>query len=121
MIGAGKLTASADTAYGVAMDRERSLHERDYAIEALLQLDDPRLEEIAHSLETDAARWPEAATRYAMINLFPTYLPVPRLVKILARVKEGPRTIGELNFRFPRDIERLDLGTTGNSSLQRRP
>ena len=109
IIGAGKLSASADTAYGVAMDRHRSLRERDYAIEALLQLGDPRLEEIAHSIETDTALWPEAVTRSAMISLFPAYMPIPRLVKVLARVKEAPRTIGELNYQLPRDIERLDL------------
>ena len=102
IIGAGKLSASADTAYGVAMDRHRSLRERDYAIEALLQLGDPRLEEIAHSIETDTALWPEAVTCSAMISLFPAYMPIPRLVKVLARVKEAPRTIGELNYQLPR-------------------
>lgn len=109
MIGAGKLTACANIAYEIAMDRERTLHERNFAIDALVQLDDPRLKSLAHSLETDAARWPEAVARYAMLDLFPTYLPIPRLVKILGRVKEGPRTIGELNYRFPREIENVDL------------
>jgi hypothetical protein len=60
MIGAGKFTECADIAYEVAMDREGSLHERSSAIEALLQLNDPRLESLAHSLETDAARWRSA-------------------------------------------------------------
>jgi hypothetical protein len=111
LIGAGKITASADTAYRLAMDHQRSVYERDYAIEALIELGDPRLETIAQSLESDPARWPEAVTRFAMITLFPTYLPVPRLVKLLTRVKEGPGTIGELNFRLPRNIGRLALSS----------
>jgi hypothetical protein len=109
MIGAGKLTACADIAYEVAMDRERTLHERDFAIEAMLQLDDPRLKGLADSLETDAARWPDAEARHVLLDLFPTYLPIPRLVKILGRVKEGPRTIGDLNYRFPREIENVEF------------
>ena len=109
IIGAGKITACTDIAHEVAMDRERTLHERSLAIDALLQLDDPRLESLAHSLETDDARWPEAVARHAMIDLFPDYLPIPRLVKILGRVKEAPRTIGDLNYRFPREIEIVNL------------
>jgi hypothetical protein len=109
IIGAGKITACADIAYGIATDRERTLHERSLAIEALLQLDDPRLESLAHSLETDAVRWPDAVARRTMIDLFPTYLPIPRIVKILGRVKEAPSTIGDLNYRLPRAIETVNL------------
>jgi hypothetical protein len=109
IIGAGKIIACSDIAYGIAMDRERTLHERYLAIEALLQLSDPRLESLAHSLETDAALWPNAVARSAMIDLFPAYLPIPRLVKILGRVKEPPHTIGDLNYRLPREIKTADL------------
>ena len=109
MIGAGKLAACADIAYEVAMDGERALRERGFAIKAMLQLDDPRLKRLADSLETDAARWPDAVARQAMLDLFPTYLPLPRLVKILGRVKEEPRTIGDLNYQLPREIESVEL------------
>jgi hypothetical protein len=119
MIGAGKIAACADIAYLVAMDRERTLHERSFAIEALLQLDDPRLKSLAHSLETDAARWPGAVARHTMLDLFPTYLPIPRLVKILGRIKEGPRTVGDLNYRLPREIENVDLSPDYLDGLRR--
>jgi hypothetical protein len=91
------------------MNSERTLHERGFAIEAMLQLDDPRLKRLADSLETDAARWPNAVARQAMLDLFPTYLPIPRLVKILGRVKEEPRTIGDLNYQLPRKVENVEL------------
>jgi hypothetical protein len=109
IIGAGKISACADIAYHVAMEDERNLHERSLAIEALLHLDDQRIEGLAHSLETEAARWPDAVARRAMIELFPKHLPIPRLTKILGRVKEAPRTVGELNYQFPRAIENGDM------------
>ena len=94
IIGAGKISSCADIAHDVAMDGDRNLHERSLAIEALLQLNDQRIERLAHSLETEAARWPDAVARRAMIELFPKHLPIPRLTKILGRVKEAPRTVG---------------------------
>jgi hypothetical protein len=109
MIAAGKITACADIAYDVAMDRERSRHERNYAIEALLQLDDPRLKCVAHSLETDTARWPDAVARDAMLGFFPAHLPVPQLAKILGRVREASRSLGDLNYQLPRKIENANL------------
>jgi hypothetical protein len=109
IIGAGKISACADIAHDVAMEGGRDLHERSLAIEALLQLNDQRIERLAHSLETDAARWPDAVARRAMIELFPKHLPIPRLTKILGRVKEAPRTVGELNYQFPRAIENGDM------------
>ena len=109
IIGAGKILACADIAYDVAMEGERNLHERSFAIEALLQLNDQRIERLAHSLEMDVVRWPDAVARRAMIELFPKHLPIPRLAKILVRVKDAPRTVGELNYQFPRAIESGDM------------
>jgi hypothetical protein len=109
IVGAGKLTACADFAYEAAMDGARVAHERSVAINALLQLNDPRLETLAVSVEEDPVRWPGPVARHAALNLFPTYLPIPRLSRILQRVKENPRTIGDLNYRLPREIEIADL------------
>lgn len=109
IIGAGKLAGCADIAYAVAMDEGRTVRERSLAIEALLHLDDPRLETLAVSLETDPVRWPDAMTRHAALDLFPTYLPVPRLSRILRRVRENPRNLGDLNYRLPREIETVSF------------
>jgi hypothetical protein len=105
IIGAGKISACANIAFEVAMGSERDRHERSLAIGALSKLNDPRMEQIARSLETDPGRWPDAVARHAMLDLFPEHLPAPRLAKILSRVKESPRTIGELNYQLPRAIE----------------
>jgi hypothetical protein len=109
IIAAGKLDGCADIAYPVAMDSARTVHERGLAIEALLQQKDRRLEALAVSIETDPVRWPDAVARRAALDLFPTYLPVTRLSQILRRVRENPLSLGDLNYRLPRQIEMRDL------------
>jgi hypothetical protein len=106
---AGKLNGCADIVYAVAMDGARTIRERSLAIEALLQLNDPRLEGLSVSVDTDPGRWPDAMARHAVLDLFPTYMPVARLSQILRRVKENPRSVGDLNYRLPREIETADL------------
>ena len=61
-----KLTRCADIAHKVAKDSDRAFGERSFALGALLQLNDPHLEAIAVSLETDAVRWPDAMARHAL-------------------------------------------------------
>lgn len=109
IIAAGKLNGCADLAYAVAMDGALSGRERSLAIEALLQLNDPRLEALSVSILNDPTRWPEVMTRHAVLDLFPTYMPVVRLSQILRRVKENPRGVGDLNYRLPREIGSADL------------
>ena len=109
MIAAGRLDGCADIAYAVAMDGAQSGRERSLAIETMLQLNDPRLEALSVSVETDPARWPEAMARHAVLDLFPTCMPVARLSQILRRVKERPHSVGDLNYRLPREIETADL------------
>jgi len=109
IIGAGKLQQCADIAHEIAMDGSQSVRERWVALRALLQLNDPRLETIAVSLETDAVLWPDAMARQSILDLFPQYLPVPRLLNILRRVKENTRGAGDLNYSLPRKIETAEL------------
>jgi hypothetical protein len=109
MIGAGKLEGCADIAHEVAMDSARAVDDRWFALRALLQLNDSRLEAVAVSLETDAILWPDVMARHALLELFPGHLPVPRLLNILRRVMENTRTVGDLTYRLPREIESADL------------
>jgi len=109
IVAAGKLGGCADIAYAIAMDGARTVRERSHAIQALLQLNDPRLEVLSVSVETESARWPDAMARNAVLDLFPTHMPVGRLLQILRRVKEKPRSVGDLNFRLPHEIETAGL------------
>jgi hypothetical protein len=109
IVAAGKLGGCADIAYAAAMERARTLRERSLAVDALLKLNDARLEALSVSVETESARWPDALARRAMLDLFPTYMPVARLSKILRRVREGARSDGDLDYRLPGEIETADL------------
>lgn len=109
IIAAGKLAGCADIAFTTAMEQSLTARERSLAIEALIRLNDHRLEAISASVEADSALWSDEVTRNAIIDLFPSHMPIARLSHILRRVKEKPRTIGELNYRLPREIETADL------------
>lgn len=105
IVAAGKLTGCADIAHATAMDQSRTVYERRLAIEALLQLNDSRLEGLTVSIEIDSARWSDELARHALLDLFPANIPVPRLSQILRRVKEKPRSVDDLSYRLPRKIE----------------
>ncbi len=109
IIAAGKLGGCADIAYTAAMDPTLTLRERGLAIQALLQLNDERIESLSISVNIDIARWPDAMTRHAVLDLFPSYMPVVRLSQILRRVREKPHNVGDLTYRLPREIETADL------------
>lgn len=109
IIGVGKLNECADIAYAVAMDGAQTDLERNLAIDALVQLNDMRLDAIGASIESDVVRWPDTTARDAVVLLFPRHISVVRLLSILQRVKENPRTVGSLNYRLPRIIQSADL------------
>lgn len=83
IIGAGKLTACADIPHGIAIDATKSIHDRTVATRVLVELNDPRLEAISASLESDADKWPPALARHALLYLFPANVSVPRVSRVL--------------------------------------
>ena len=109
IVAAGKLRGCADIAYAVAIEEDRTVLERSLAIEALLQLNDLRLEPLAGAVAIGGALWPDAMARRAVLDLFPTYMPIVRLSQILQRVREQPSSVGDLGYRLPRKIEATGL------------
>jgi hypothetical protein len=109
IIGAGKLSGCADLAYATAMTEKLTVSERSLAIEALLQINDSRLDGLSASIAADSARWPDAIASHAMISLLPTYMPVTRLSQILKRLRKDKRTVGDLNYYLPNAIEHSDI------------
>jgi hypothetical protein len=105
IVASGKLGGCADIAYAAVMDGNRTVQERSIAIQAMLALNDRRLESVSASVETETARWTEAIARRAVLELFPTFMPVARLSHILRRVKEKQRSVGDLDYRLVREIE----------------
>ena len=104
LITAGKMTACADLVHSVAVHGDAPMHERILAIESLISLNDPRLDALSASIETDEACWPAAVARRAMVELFPKYMPVERLKRIVERTPDDRNALGDLNYRLPHEI-----------------
>lgn len=109
IMASGRLGECADIAYAVAMDGTLTVHERSLAIEALLQIEDSRVDTLSSSVENNPALWPDTMAGRAMLDLFPRHMPVARLANILRRVREEPRSVGDLNYHLPREIETASL------------
>ncbi len=104
-IEAGKLTDCADIAYSRAIDPKVDARERISALDALVALDDPRLPQLAEATEADTALWPDGLVRSALLSLFPKHLGTDRLCRILRRVREPNKSVGDLSWQLPRLIE----------------
>lgn len=113
LIEAGRITGCADIAYATACDATATRIERVFALDVLLAIDDPRLEEVIKSLVQDPVKWPDELSRIAVPRLFPKHLSVERLCQVLERVEEDKRSVGDLSWQLPRLIasEELDQPT----------
>lgn len=102
LIGAGRMTDCADIAYEMVMNPSADDHERQDALEALIALDDPRLGAVAESIVSDVTVLPGDVTRAAIMMLFPQHLSVEQLCKVLQRVREPRRSIGDVSWLLPK-------------------
>ncbi|MBJ6718832.1 ATP-binding protein [Bacillus sp. PR5] len=118
LIGLGKMTDCADIAYSVAVNASALYGERIDALDALIQLDDPRLASIGTSLADDAALWPNRLARVALLRLFPTHLSVELLCKALAQITEKKRSVGDISWNLPRLVEHADLSSDMLNALR---
>ena len=85
------VTAGADAAHSVLMSGAALRGDRIEALDLLVQLADPRLDQITHSMEVNPALWPNGLLRDAIPRLFPNHVGVERLCRLLGRmpVQEG--------------------------------
>jgi hypothetical protein len=104
LIGAGRMADCADIARDMVMNPTGEQRERRDALEALIALDDQRLGVVAESIVSDATLWPADLTRTAIVMLFPQHLAVEQLSKILTRVREPSRSVGDLSWLLPKLI-----------------
>lgn len=109
LIGAGRIGDCADIAHGVARDVDASLVERMFAVDALLAIGDPRLEDIASEAANADPPWPDKTVRSVVLRLFPRHLSVERFCRIVSRLKEGKPGTGDLSWRLPRLISEAEL------------
>ncbi|MFC5556684.1 hypothetical protein [Methylobacterium iners] len=109
LIAAGRMTACADLAHAVALRGDAPMHERILAINALISLNDARLDALSASIETDVSRWPAAVARRAMVELFPKHMPVERLKRIADRAPGDRNALGEYKYRLRHEIAAAPL------------
>jgi hypothetical protein len=106
---AGRISACADLAFGVVTAPTTSQNERLSALEILARVNDLRLPEVIHAIETDAKLWPECTAKAALIQLFPESIGIPAVLATLRRVREAKSSISYLNYHLPRLIPEAAL------------
>ena len=109
LIGAGRIGNCADIAHGVARDVHASVVEQMIAVDALLAIGDPRLEEIASQAANADPPWPDKTVQGVVLRLFPRHLSVERFCRIVARLKAGKPGSGDLSWQLPRLISDAEL------------
>lgn len=109
IIETGRIAACSDIAYRLSTDPSASRVERTVAIEALAKLDDSRLDALTATIANDATMWPDPLARNAILRLYPRHMTTERLCKVLARVQEKKRTVGDLSWQLPRLIAETSL------------
>lgn len=118
LIGAGHMTDCADITRDMAMNPAGDHRERRHALEALIALDDSRLGAVAASIVSDATVWPAGLARSVIMMLFPQYLSVEQLCKVLTRVREPSRSVGDLSWLLPKLITEKDISVENLDKLR---
>ena len=104
LVESGRIESCADIGFDVTEDIQAHAVERITAIRALVALDDKRLENIAASAAEAADLWPDRVARGAVLRLFPKYMSVEQLCRILRRLKREKLNVGDINLQLPRRI-----------------
>ena len=104
LVESGRIESCADIGFDVTQDIQAHAVERITAIRALVALDDKRLENIAASAAEAADLWPDRVARGAVLHLFPKYMSVEQLCRILRRLKREELNVGDINLQLPRRI-----------------
>ncbi|WP_202385480.1 NACHT domain-containing protein [Altericroceibacterium endophyticum] len=118
LIGLGKMADCADIVYGIAVDATAPEGERIDALDALIHLNDARLATISNSLAQNGPIWPNRLSRAALLRLFPAHLSVKLLCKVLTRITEKKRSVGDISWNLPRLIEHVDLSPDALDALR---
>lgn len=85
IIAAVPMHTGADIAYEVVLSKSAELEERIHALDALINLADPRLDEVTQAMVADEGIWTSRLLNSCIPRLFPDHISVERLSKLLAR------------------------------------
>ena len=118
LIEAGLIRDCADIAHDVACDRQASVVERMFAVDALSAISDPRLENIASDVASANPAWPDEVVRGAVLRLFPRDLSIEQLCQTLRGIEEEKRGLGDLGWQFSHLIANAELDSSDLEALR---
>ena len=109
LIEAGCIDTCADIAFDVAREPDAYIAERITALDALVTVDDKRLNKISTDIAAADGLWPDQVARNAISRLFPKYMSVNQLCRSLEWVKLDSDDVGDLTWQLPRIIATSEL------------
>ena len=109
LIEASRIDDCADIVFEVACDTEASVAERIKALDALVALDDKRLDEIVADIAAADDRWSDQMARIGIGCLFPKYMSADQLCQALRWVKFEIDGVVNLPWKLPRIIANSKL------------
>ena len=109
LIEAGHIDDCADIVFEVVCDTEASVAERIKALDALVALDDKRLDKIVVDIVANDDRWSDQMARIGIACLFPKYMSVDQLCQALRWVKFEIDGVVNLPWKLPRIIANSKL------------
>ena len=118
LIEAGRIGDCADIAHGVALDVQASAVERLIAVDAMVAIRDSRLKDIASDVAAAENLWPHKIARGVLLRLFPRDLSIEQLLQTLSWMREGKRSVGDLDWQLPRLIANAELDPTDLEALR---
>lgn len=122
LIGAARMTDLADIPYEAALIAGAENRERVEAVDTLILLQDPRLAQIGKDLATGSRCWPDRLAETMAMRLFPQWLDVDGLLRLLRRLPDRPTSVADLGWHLanlaraaplgPQQLDRLRSGLT---------
>lgn len=111
LVAAVPIQAGADIAYSVVMRNDAEMGERIDALEALVTLNDSRLDTVTLSMETEPEVWPNRLLKNFVPRLFPRHIGVDRLCRVLARITQPRRSVDLFNHSWMPSIADIDIAS----------
>ncbi len=109
LVAAVPMREGADIAYSVVIHGEASVGERMDALDALIKLNDSRLESVISSIQIDPILWPNSLVNASTQRLFPAHIQADNLCRILSRINVSRDSTYDLNWFWPHAITESDM------------
>lgn len=103
------ILAGADIAYEVVLCTDAEHEERFHALDALIQLADPRLAAVTESIELDPTLWPDRLLKNCIPSLFPYHIEVNRLCRVLSRIEQPVNEVNWLSRQWTPSIADCEI------------